>query len=280
MVQEATILEKDFPEVILSILARLILFIYTGWFPRTFRSQQPDSDGNPFFMVRTKDLFASIEDNVELELKLYTRMYAVADKFLLEDLKEMSIRRFCTCFSKYCPTKDDWCRTHRDGHRGVLTTSLAELVYNSTPGDDRDLRDILLTFFLRDLRQLDCDHRSMPIYRDLIFAIPELAYDLLANGLRYMRFKCTTCQNSKFWILAPRCECGEELKHSWECKEDDRDHRRCPKCGRTGCLEWADAESDGEADDDEADNAEVENTHRSIEDSTTTLVGWDNSAAW
>ncbi len=271
MVQDAATREKDFPELIPSILARLIYFIYTGWFPCILSSQHLDSDGSPSFTVRKEDLFASVEDNVELELKLYAQMYATAAKFLLEDLKEMSIRRFCICFSYNCGTKDDPWRPPRVPTHQVLTASLAKLIYNSTPEGDCDLRDTLLTFLMRDLWRLDYHHGSMPIYKNLIVAVPELAYDILANELRPMRFQCRKCDAPKFRILAHRCECGHGIYHTEACDADHKKEGRCPNCGRTGCLEWADGEFEKHDDN---------NSHDAIEESTTTLVGWDNSAAW
>jgi hypothetical protein len=55
--------------------------------------------GSDLFPANFDDPFLMIEDDVELELKLFVHVYAAAHKLLLEHPKRKLIRNFCLCLT-------------------------------------------------------------------------------------------------------------------------------------------------------------------------------------
>jgi hypothetical protein len=287
----------DFPEERPSIIARTITFIYTGDYSQTLLKQegQGSKEEIPLVLRQVEELedpFALVEeDNVVLKLRLHASMYAAGEKFILKELKELSLRKFCKCFSEYCQTENNICCMHWDNHADIITTEVAEAVYNTTPETDRELRDIFLTLFLRETMNSGGYHHlhlSLSRFKNLIIAVPELAYDVLANTLRFLQYRCTICKNQKMWILERRCKCGHEFYHSYECDAKDEKRRRCPQCGNRGCVERA---FDDESDEDEENKrcprcggmiciAELINRGNGTENDPGKALGWDDSSAW
>ena len=72
-------------------------------------------------------------------------------------------------------------------------------------------------------------------YKDLLLAVPELAYDMLANDLRFKPATCTRCDEKDYHILKRHCTCDDKDRHNGYCERFAEG--RCTNCGYQGCLD-------------------------------------------
>ena len=240
--------EVEFSDEAPGLLARLLAFLYCGFYPR---QMSDDSDRGPsnnlrsyFGQLNFVDSSFSVGDDFELELKLHVSMYAVGDRFLATELKEFSLRKFCQTWNLYCNENRVFyrCKHDRD-HSAVITSSLAEIVYYKAPESDRGLKDLLVTHMLRNYRTSNQEYASMGPYKGLLLAVPDLAYDMLTHHLRDTRMTCTRCTSKSFSIIRRHCTCVSLYGHTKECEANDKKKRTCTGCGNQGCLELADPPS-------------------------------------
>lgn len=234
----------EFPDDKPELLGRLLMILYCGFYPQQLSGNQGhdchNELNNAFGQLKFVDCFSSVGDDFELELNLHASMYAMGDKYLVEELKEFSLRKFCQSWSRYCTRIDAAQKcSHGSHHSAVITQSLAESVYRKTPEIDRGLKDLLLTYLLRDYFDTAQDSIAMAPYKGLLLAVPDLAYDMLTHWLRETEATCTTCGSKDISILERHCSCVDQDEHTIGCNTDNKMRRRCTQCGNQGCLEFA-----------------------------------------
>jgi hypothetical protein len=235
--------EMEFPDDEPGLLARLLIFLYCGVYPRRISrsadEMPPDEPGISSSQLNLVDSFTSTGDDFELELNLHASMYGMGDKYLVEELKAFSLRKFCRSWSRYCKrTYTDTVSEciHKTDHSALITQILAESVYYKTPQSDRGLKDLLLTFMLRDYWDAGYEHITMAPYKGLLLAVPDLAYDMLTYRLRDVTASCPRCGMQDFSILGRHCTCDDQDQHVGDCEAIDRRNRRCTGCGEQGAL--------------------------------------------
>jgi hypothetical protein len=121
--------------------------------------------------------------DIEHELTFYGLIYSTADKYLLQDLKELSIRRFCQRYSRYCSKGIEMCE-HQANHSCVLTWNLTRIIYTYTPEKDRGLRDIIVTLLLQDYWRLRYHPEKVTAYRPIMLVLPVLCFDMAMLALQ------------------------------------------------------------------------------------------------
>ncbi|KAH0559307.1 hypothetical protein GP486_004180 [Trichoglossum hirsutum] len=130
---------------------RMISFMYTFDYDDEVKIN-PKSAENPA-------LFSSI------------RVYAIAEKYGIEDLKELARSRFSTWAS------ENW------NHHSEFTAMVQE-VYDSTPSSDRGLRDVVETILKKNFESVFYDDRLKEL---LISQMGELGLSVLTGAMEKVR---------------------------------------------------------------------------------------------
>lgn len=162
--------------------------------------------------------------------------YALADKFRLEAVKDLCLKRFNEDF--WGEMEDPGWNYGQDGE--ALTNLLASIrrVYTTTPPSDRGFRMVLLYAVhggVEDYRLL-----QQPAFTSLLREIPDLAIDLIKSTLSQLY--CSSCETSGY---TAKEACGHD---DWKsCQEENciKD-LLCFNCHMKGSLEPIERDSDTE----------------------------------
>lgn len=197
--------------------------------------------------------------------ELHVHMYALADKYGAPSLKQQARQRFLLSFydvDEYdiaawpCPHganandgddvgKDDSSDFFEGEGIWKSYLNIIRMVYNTTPQDDKGLRDIMLEFLQSRLHS-KASEEVIEVHglRQLIAETADLSYDLATNYPVGRMVKCNHCQFKFLWKLTWRCQHG----HANQCYEYDEEAPEacdrkfkkesfCWKCQHLGTLE-------------------------------------------
>ena len=135
----------------------------------------------------------SVPDTCESAAKFYARVYASADYYRLPFLKQEVRMRF------RCHALDDWA-----GLTNVQNClSAAQIVYTTTPEENRGLRDVLVQVVNTHAQQLFHQNQEN---QAILKSIPELSYDLVC-----VRANPENVSPERIICQCPRRNCGTKF---------------------------------------------------------------------
>ncbi|KPI40374.1 uncharacterized protein AB675_7479 [Cyphellophora attinorum] len=219
----------DLPEDDPNIIARILRYIYTADYdacivfdPLAALSKKSGREG----AVDESQYIGSRP----AKALLHAHMFAAATKFGNYSLKQSARRAFfreLTDGGRYGPC------LHRD--LPDVQRLFAE-VYESTPPDERELRDICLYWLLTERHScshsVDCGHRTTWL---LLKSIHDLAVDFATHKFRANFGKCQSCSKSFSWIVGPcACDLWPNRCHKPGCKAAAHASAQCYLCGGKG----------------------------------------------
>ncbi|KAH7012273.1 uncharacterized protein B0I36DRAFT_256736 [Microdochium trichocladiopsis] len=107
----------------------------------------------------------NLQDQMHSALSFHTAMYALADKYLVPELKALAVTKFRVA------ARGSWSARH------FLDST--QKVYTSTPETDRGMRDVVVEVFQEHIELLDMEEA-----RQVLKTLPALTYDVLISGHR------------------------------------------------------------------------------------------------
>lgn len=211
-----------------ALLARLLIYLYTGDIPTT--NLQDDDN------ILAKGQFVSLEDpyaacDLFHEVKLYVKMYTLADKYLLVGLKELVRGYYCETLMKYADEVESFKEHVSDT---IFRSDLIPMVYNAVPGEDRDLRDPLLALIqinLNETKTFDPD-----AYNAMALKCLEFNQDLRMRPVRLHDYKCGKCHEDDVFVLDGYCICRQSGCDKRQCQSETEKNLQCRVCGYRGFL--------------------------------------------
>lgn len=217
----------DLPDDDPNVIARLLRHIYTGSYTEQISpGLHQDEDEEP-----TENVM--LETVVERSM-VHVNMFAAAVKFGIDALREEARKAFMEAF--YCGLGNDYISQIPHG-----SIKFVSAVYNTTPPQERELRDcVLYEALLERDRWAEYHHDGSPIVHiDMLREVPELAVDLLTYQLRISgdAWICKECDECMGWI-PPLCKCNKmyELCDEPECLDMELAASQCVNCFRKGTL--------------------------------------------
>ncbi|KAK5992066.1 hypothetical protein PT974_05463 [Cladobotryum mycophilum] len=145
-------LPDDDPEAVDSMMC----YIYNGYYPRKNHGTHRPLGEEP----ETFEITAGFE--IEF-LTLHVKVYALAEKYDIPDLKKIALRGFqllsnCNAYNK------------------VEFANVCELAYTTTVDSDRGLRDAIIKTLYDNPKALDEEH-----IQAMLKQVPELSYDYIMH---------------------------------------------------------------------------------------------------
>lgn len=196
-------------------LYRLIYFMYTGKLltkPLTDTRIEKIEDVDDPYMCEDQTLM------------LAANIYSIAIKHGASDLARLASCMFTTSIVKQFHRLPDW-------------TELVAFVYESTPPDARDLRNIIVRRLQRNTRLRKKDTRlDMDELKKVVRKIPELAEDLATILFTDEDYTCTDCGTVQALLELP---CNHEKAHKSgdkECFALNLEKQECYRCHGLGTL--------------------------------------------
>lgn len=191
--QEAIERSVDLPDDDPKIVARLLLFLYTGGYPVHLTEEWHRLNNENYYAYR-KQLASVIrcndnEDEIPTSsLCVEAAVHGIAEKYVVPRLKELSAEAYQECmdakWNKRCP------ETIAEFIRSI------KIVYNTTKPSDR-LRDFVVW-------QTQIDYLTTVHFRafqELFTSNGDFAWDLVAKG------------KAKQWVWCNRCKGNVQLRH-------------------------------------------------------------------
>jgi len=139
-------------------------------------------------------------------LSVHATMFAFGDKYLIEGLKDLSVK-------KYSDVLD------RETDTAAFLRSLPD-VYTMTPESARGLRDKAVWFARERLAAAHCSPEITSVFEKVADDVPEFTKDLLTSFLQQPCVgRCWDCGRNKLVAV-------------------DVLQSRCKKCGKGGATHW------------------------------------------
>lgn len=218
-------MSKDEP----AIVARLLIFIYTGTFFTLPLSTWKDERACPFTSIH--DPYRTATSHWQIASKLAIAMYQIADMTFINPLKWDSRNRFLTALRPDRTNEKEgqtfWSIDEMEEISGII-----KLVYDSTRADDWMLHDPVVHRMLIGMQDHGCVKSEY--HQTLLEEVPRLAFEIATSQLGGRRNapKCGRCGKKtpqRLW----RCRCGQME----DCDEEDcGDLRRlryiCDPCAK------------------------------------------------
>jgi BTB/POZ domain len=242
--QEALEDKVDFPEEDPKLIARLILFLYTNYYPlwqnpyhegdeqkanakwfKALRSLLAPSD-DPFLLpVEAKGFPDSYGDSLAID----AAMHNLADKYDIPKLAVEARRNYMQARKRLIC----WYPVFE-----VFAESV-KIVYQTTTPTDRRLRDIALLVGqdtledMRVIREFEEEAEDGPLMKELLMGTPEFALELLTIDLKIVRVVCDDCETPYF--VSDICDCGGRgICGKKKCTDDPWKGMRCNFCQKVG----------------------------------------------
>ena len=209
-----------------AIVARMLIFAYT----QTYHTEalQADKMENAQFKA-IKDPYGDQSFNEksfdwETRARLHAMLYALSDKYELISLKHQARQRFLIAFSEvdeYSNICDDvvndvkgyWPEEYKSSW--AKNAAVCQVVYETTPHNDRGLRDMLVDYILSWIREDElkdlCEANAVLSSTEMMQVIAEtrdLAFDLAIMRHSIRQHACEICKE-EIDCLASRCGCGK-----------------------------------------------------------------------
>lgn len=226
----------DHPEIV----ARLLVFIYTGQYAISWVPQWRCDGTAPFENVPVMDITVDRSGNSKPLIDTWHRrcvvaikMYQIADKTLVDDMRWASRDKFLAFLR---PDRDDESEGRRfwakEEMRDVVT--IIKLAYESTRSDDWMLHDSIVHRMLVGIQYYDCLKWELcqKLLRDVLSLAVEIATSQLAT--RRMATKCRVCgkkTQQRLW----RCRCGQmNFCEDTQCTKLRKQRSICDTCAVFG----------------------------------------------
>ena len=147
------------------------------------------------------------------ELHTHVQMYALGDKYDIEDLKEEAVWKFKKAVEA------------KKGHGDELTTLVEVIptVYATTPNSDRGLRDAVVAFGVDRLEQI----KDLPEFGSAVTRVPVYLIEVLPGFLKRVenkrrRYKedCSHCRSAENWEFdgVYCCKCRSHLSLQYNAR--------------------------------------------------------------
>lgn len=215
----------EFPADDQAVIARLLAYLYTG---NVIGANTKYEES-----VISRGQFAGLVDPYKKcdfvkELELYIKMYCVAEKYLLPQLKDLALGHYCEKLQKW--TQDIQSRNQHVTST-IFGSDLIPLVYEAElPDSDRDLKDPLLVLIHSDIR--DTKHVNRYEHRHMLARAPsEFLFDLMMRPLKDYVLICEKCKED-VCVLDEYCICGMAGCNAQHCWPDEMKLVQCYLCGR------------------------------------------------
>lgn len=224
-----TIPDKD---VHVSLIARLLLFIYTG----NYQDLTPlaDIDCAQFEGIVDNYRMAELEWIVDAELSI--RMYNLGDYYDIKTLRNAATNSLLRAYH-------DATRPNVISDDGKMTNLEAEhysaairLTYELTQDDDRTLKDISIRVIKVHIRHFDALAQNG--IQNLLRDCPEFTLDLASVELESKGRRCNDCDQYTTQ-LSWRCKCGFTAScFDADCCCERTERSICTHCYQRGTIKY------------------------------------------
>lgn len=245
----------DLPEEDPDVVSRMLHFIYTGDYlshspskgsqPAIFDSSVPGGPNNTYQADTKSKSDDSDKDWIQSwdlkQILLHVHMFAAAVKFGISSLQAFSRECFANDFVKRLGL------VHWDVAPQGTITDVIDAVYNTTPSDERDLRDLCVVEgvveFQTRAEDSETTHTSVNLL-NAIRNIPDFAVDMTTYRFEMIPYDdeavlylCEACDQDSKRLVFP-CLCNQWFFPCREtgCEESRYARSICTECWAKGSL--------------------------------------------
>ncbi len=226
-VQEATSASATFENEDPALIARLIQFLYANAYTVSSISTSGARGCGQF--VSVTDPYGSSAKTV----LLHTKMYYLAERLMLDDLKEHARKLFT---NKYFQDSTKPTSQSNPARFDEEDAFVINAVYDGDHASERGLRHLALLGIQIDLSYYD--GYADETFRSFISSPEntEFANDIIQYPLLPREYKCTHC-GCRGAILHGKCECGAYARCSKrDCIDRIVQKAECIGCWSQGCM--------------------------------------------